>query len=428
MKNNKFVMSTMILMISAMLTKLFGFIIKIVYTRIIGEEAISLYMLIMPTYSLLITVCSLSLPIAIAKIVAEGKNSIKVAYNTSFIIILVNLFLIITTVLTSDFISTTLLHEPRCKYLLIACSLTLPFISTSSLIKGYFFGKQKVHPYAISNVIEQIIRLIIISLILPILIKKSIMHAVLGLILLSIISETSSIIIFIFFLPKKVVISKNSFHIDRFYIKDILDIALPTVSSKIIGNIGFFFEPIILTNVLISIGYPASFVIKEYGIYNAYTLGLLTIPGFFINALCQALVPEISKNRTNLKIVRKRIKQSILFSLFIGIVFSVLIFIFRNNLLLLMYNTTSGSNYIKVLVPIFVLFYLEAPLMSTLQAIGKSNITFKITTIGVIIKLLFLYILSFLHIGIYSLIYSEIINICLVVYLNFYNLKKYIYQ
>ena len=66
MKNNKFIVSTLILIIGGMFTKLLGFIIKIIYTRIIGEDAISLYMLVMPTYSLLITIASLALPIAIS--------------------------------------------------------------------------------------------------------------------------------------------------------------------------------------------------------------------------------------------------------------------------------------------------------------------------------------------------------------------------
>ena len=428
MKNNKFIVSTLTLIFGGMFTKLLGFIIKIIYTRIIGEDAISLYMLVMPTYSLLITVASLALPIAISKLVAEGKNSIKLAINTGFIIIILNFFIIITMTLTSDFIASSLLNEPRCKYLLIACSLTLPFISISSLIKGYFFGKQKVYPYAISNVLEQVVRLTIISLVLPILIKMGIMHAVLGLILLSIISEISSIIIFMFFMPKKFTIHKNDLAPNKVYIKDILNVSLPTVSSKIIGNIGFFFEPIILTNLLIYSGYSSVYVIREYGAYNAFSLGLLTMPGFFINALCQALVPEISKYTQNKKMIKRRLIQSLSLAFIIGIISSMGIYFLRDFLLETVYNTTSGANYIKILAPFFVLFYLEAPLMSTLQAIGKSMLTMKITTIGVVIKLVILAILSLCHIGIDSLIYAEIINIIVVVYLNFFYIKKYVFK
>ena len=424
MKKNKFIVSTLTLIIGGMLTKLLGFIIKVIYTRILPEYAISLYMLVMPTYSLLITCASLALPIAISKLVAEGKNSIKLATNTTIIIIIVNIIIIIGMILSSKFIATNLLNEPKCMYLLIACSLTLPFISISSLIKGYFFGKQKVYPYAISNVLEQVIRLTIIYLVLPILIKKSIMYAVIGLILLSIISEISSIIIFMFFIPKRFTITKKELSIDRTYIKDILNVSIPTVSSKIIGNIGFFFEPIILTNLLIFSGYSSKYVILEYGAYNAYTLGLLTMPSFFINALCQILVPEISKYKKNIKMIKKRIKESLIFSFLLGIISSTLIFIFRDKLLLLIYNTSSGANYIKALSLVFVLFYLEAPLTSSLQALGKSKLSMKITTIGVFIKLLFLSILSLCHIGIYSLIIAEIVNIIVVVYLDFYHIKK----
>lgn len=428
MKNNKFLVSTLTLIFGGMFTKLLGFIIKIIYTRIIGEDAISLYMLVMPTYSLLITVASLALPVAISKLVAEGKNSIKLATNTGFIIITLNFFIILIMILTSDFIASNLLNEPRCKYLLIACSLTLPFISISSLIKGYFFGKQKVYPYAISNVLEQVVRLTIISLILPVLIKIGILHAVLGLILLSIISEISSIIIFMFFMPKKFTINKSDLTPNKTYIKDILNVSLPTVSSKIIGNIGFFFEPIILTNLLIYCGYSSVYVIREYGAYNAYSLGLLTMPGFFINALCQALVPEVSKYTSNKKMIKRRLLQSLSFAFLIGTISSLGIYFLRNWLLETVYNTSSGSNYIKILAPVFVLFYLEAPLMSTLQAIGKSILTMKITTIGVTIKLLVLAILSLCHIGIYSLIYAEIINIIVVVYLNFFYIRKYVFK
>lgn len=428
MQNNKFIVSTLILIIGGMFTKLLGFIIKIIYTRIIGEDAISLYMLVMPTYSLLITIASLALPIAISKLVAEGKNSIKLAINTGFIIILTNFLIIITMFLTSDFIASNLLNEPRCKPLLIACSLTLPFISISSLIKGYFFGKQKVHPYAISNILEQVVRLIIISLVLPLLIKKGIIYAVLGLILLSIISEISSIIIFMFFLPKKFIIHKKDLLPNKYYIKEILNVSIPTVSSRIIGNIGFFFEPIILTNTLIFCGYNSNYIIREYGAYNAYSLALLTMPGFFINALCQAIVPEVSKYLHNKKMIKRRVIQALSFSFTLGFCSSILIFIFRNFLLEIIYNTSTGANYIKALAPVFVLFYLEAPLMSTLQALGKSMLTMKITTFGVVIKLLSMFLLSLCHIGIYSLVYSEIINIIFVVLINAFYIKKYVFN
>lgn len=428
MKKNLFIKSTLILILSGFLTKILGFIIKVIYTRIIGEYGISLYSIAVPTYSLLLTIATLAIPISISKLVSENKGrSIRILTSAAFLIISINLVLVFVIFLTKDFLAVNLLKEPKASPIIMAFALTLPFVSISSVLKGYFAGKQNMIPHATSNILEQIVRLIIILVVLPILKRKSDMLAILGLILLTIISEISSIIVFLFFLPKKINFNTKILPSKKIT-KDILDISIPTVSGRIIGNIGYFFEPIILTNLLLFSGYNNSYILSEYGAYNAYSLALLTMPNFFIGAIATSLLPEISKfnGNNNLKMVKRRIHQSIIFSLIIGIFFSLLIFIFRDKLLFSLYNTTKGSDYIKVLAPFFLLFYLEGVLTSSLQALGYAKVTMNITLYGVIIKLFIMAILSLCHIGIYSLVIAEIINIFFVVFFNFKYLKKYI--
>ena len=77
MKKDKFVYSTIILIISGLITKIFGMVIKIATTRVMGPEGMALYMLIVPTSVLFITISQMGFPIAITKFVAEGKNLIK---------------------------------------------------------------------------------------------------------------------------------------------------------------------------------------------------------------------------------------------------------------------------------------------------------------------------------------------------------------
>ena len=429
MNKNLFIKSTLILILSGFLTKILGFIIKVIYTRMIGEYGISLFTIATPTYSLLLTISTLAIPISISKLVSENKGrSIRILTSATFLILSINFLLILLILLTKDFIAINLLKEPLASPILLAFSLTLPFVSISSVLKGYFAGKQNMIPHATSNIIEQIIRLIIIITVLPILMKNSVMHAVLGLILLTILSEISSIIVFLFFLPKHINY-KTKLLPSKKHTKDILDISLPTVSSRIIRNVGHFLEPIILTNLLLFSGYtnvPTSFVNMELTMLIRFAL--LTIPGFFIAAISTSLLPEISKfhGEKNNIMVKRRIHQALIFSLIIGTFFSFIIFTFRDNLLFSLYNTTNGSNYIKILSPFFVLFYLEGVLTSALQALGYAKITMNITLWGVILKLIVMSILSLCHIGIYSLVIAEIVNILFVVLLNFKYLKKYI--
>ncbi len=431
MRKNKFITSTLILMAGGAITRLLGFIIKIIYTRMLGESGVSLYSIVMPTYSLLITLASLSLPISISKIVASNKfRSTKVLLSSTFIIFILNIILMIIMFLSSKFIAIHLLQNEQCYYLLISMTLTLPFISISSILKGYFFGRQRMIPNTISNILEQIVKILLILFLLPILVKKSLLLGVIGFISFNIITEIVSIITFLFFAPKKFTIHKKDIRPDSKAIKEICAISIPTVSSRFIGNIGFFLEPIILTNLLLFVGFSSDYILREYGAYNAYTIALLTMPSFFVGAVCSSLIPEISKYQSekNTEMIKRRFWQAMIFSFLIGFFFSSIIYFYRNSLLHIIYNTSLGVDYLKILAPFFVLFYLEAPLMSMLQALGHSKETMKITLVGEIIKISSLILFCLLKMGLYSLVYAEIINIIFVVILNIKKIKKFVFS
>jgi len=418
LKNDSFKISIFILLVGGFITKIFGFIIRILFTRIVGTEGMALYTIVMPTYSLFVTIATFALPISISKLVSENKiRSKRIVFSTMFFILFFEAFLILFLLFCSPFIANTLLHQDKVTPLLFACVFTLPFISLSSILKGYFLGKLKVAPNTISNIFEQGARILFLIFILPGLVEKDIMLGVVSFLLLNIITEIISIFTFCCFLPKHIHLSKEDIKPNKNIIQRILHISIPSVSSRFIGNIGFFLEPIILTNLLLLSGYSNDFILEEYAAYNAYAIGLLTLPSFFIAAICQILIPEISKYQgmSNYKMVKHRLKQALSYSFWIGLIFSLFILWFRNPLLNILYKTTNGSDYIMWLAPFFVLFYLEAPLSSALQALDKAKITFKISLYGSIMKLLLMASLSMCHIGLYSLVISEIFNIFFVV-------------
>ncbi len=422
---NKFIKSTLILIIGGILTKLFSFIIKIYFTRVIGTEGINIYAIIMPTYSLLITITQLGFPIAISNIIAKGAKSGKnIIFSVVPISLIINLFLILIVVFSAKFLTFNLLHEPKAFFPLICLSFVLPFISIASIIRGYFFGKQQMMPHTMSNILEQFFKFFIVILVLPHLLKYGIVIAVSGYILISIISETLSIIIFLLYLPKNFTIKKEDIKPDTETIKEVLSIGLPSVGGRIIGNIGFFLEPIVLSFVMLSVGYTSSFVVSQYAIYNTFVIGVLIVPTFFITALATALIPEISKTSYDKKRTKKIYYKSLSLSLFFGLFANAFIFIFAEEILQIVFHTTSGVNYIKVLACFFIFYYLEAPMASALQSLGYAKYSMKSTTIGIIFKLLFIVILSLFKIGIYSLIFSEVIFIFVVVISNYYKLKK----
>ena len=193
---NKFIKSTFILVIGGFITKLLSMIIRIALTRAVTTEGIGIYMLVLPTFNLFITLCSLGLPVAISKLVSEHKNSNKKIVLTGIPFILIfNLILIIILFLIAPILSNYLLDNSITYYPIIAIGFTLPFICISSIIKGYFFGREKMLPTMFSNVIEQLVRLGLTMTVVKKLMEYSLMYAITGVVLINVLSEGASILV-----------------------------------------------------------------------------------------------------------------------------------------------------------------------------------------------------------------------------------------
>ena len=429
MKKESFIKSTLILIIGGFFTKILGMFIKIITTRYIGLEGMSIYMLILPTFSLFLALSQLSLPTSISKLVGEEKyNNKNLIFSSIPIIIITDIILISIILLTGNFIANNLLKDSRCYLPIIAICLVLPFEAISNMLRGYFFGKQKMLPHVISHILEQIIRLTLTIILIPILLKKNIIYSVTFLVLVNMISEGISIFILLCFMPKDIIITKEDIKPDLKNIKNILDISIPNTSTRLIGNIGYFLEPILLTSGMILAGYSKSYISLEYGIITGYAMPILLLPGFFTLAISSSLIPVISKAyvNKNYKYTIKKINQGIFLSLIVGIPITILLFVFPDIFLKLIYGSNIGANYLKVLSIPFLFYYIEIPLSACLQAMNKSKEVMLDNLIGIIIKCILIYLLSLLNINIYSFIIACSFNIFIVTILHIIHIKNLI--
>lgn len=427
MKNNIFIKSTFILLIGGIITKFLGMIIKIVMSRLLSTEGIGLYMLIIPTLSLILTLSNLGFPIAISKFTAEDtRNNKNLVFSLIPISILINIIIMIVLILSSKYISTYLLKESRVYLPILCISFIIPFTSISSIIRSYFFGKQKMFPHVISNIIEDIIRLIIYIIGIPLFLKYGLVQTLCFLIISNIICEISSIIVLLFFLPKNIEIKRSDLKPNKRYIKESLSIGIPNTMGKLVGSIGYFLEPILLTFGLLLNGYSNSYIIYEYGVVSGYVIPLLLLPSFFSMAISQALLPEVSKYsvRMDYSSIKRKLRQSVILCFLIGFVFTFVIFIYPSFFLNLLYKTSEGITYIRYLAPICILQYIQSPLASTLDALGESRIIMISTFIGTVVRCIVLFLFAFLHIGIYTLILSIGFNIIVVSIYQYLKLKK----
>ena len=420
----KFINSVIILLIGGLLTKLLGMFIKIMMSRLIGTEGLGLYMMVLPTFSLFIGIGQFGLPTALSKLVAEKrKNNIKLFFSILPISLFINLLLIITIIVIAPVLANNLLHDPRCYLPILAIAVVIPFTSLSSICRSYFFGKEKMVPHVVSNLLEDIVRLILMIVGIPFFLPKGLEYAVCYIILSNVISEGASILVLFLFLPKKIQLKKEDLIPKKDYMKESLSIGIPNTTGRLLGSIGYFLEPILLTTTLLALGYSSKFITTEYGILSGYVMPLLLLPSFFTMAISQALLPLVSREYTrgNYTFVTRKIKQAILYSLAIGIPVTIFFVIFPEFPLKLIYHTNEGISYMRFLAPVCLFQYIQSPLSSCLDAMGKSRDAMVATTIGVVIRSIFLVLLSLLNIGLWGLIIAISLNVFAV---TFYCIKK----
>lgn len=410
-KNNILIKNIFILLISGGIAKVIGMIGKIIYTRTAGVDIVSLYTLITPTFMLIISICQFSFPISISKLSAEGKYDNKLLLITAYYIgFIIDIIMMLIVLLTSKIIAGMFHYEALYKAIL-SIIFILPFITISSIQRGFLHGKENMLPASFTNITEEIIKIILIISILPIAVAKSNIIAIITIILFNIITELSSIVIMNKSIKKY--LRKDKVTANKKVLKEIIKISLPTTSIRLISSIGFFLEPIILTYVLVKNGYSISYITLEYGIINSYIIPLLSMPTFFSTSIASALLPNITKaySRKKYNEFNNKLLKLIILSILIGFICLGIIMLFPYKILRIIYKINFGINYIYLIGPFFLILYMQPALSVAIQAMGKTNKLLYVSLTSTISKYLVLFISGMLGFGINSLIFAIITGI-----------------
>lgn len=409
MLKKKIIKSTLSLLFVGLITKILSTLGRIATARTIGQESMGIYMLVMPVAVFFINVIQLSLPTCINKMIAEKPEKTKnIIITSSIISLIVNSIFMICIIAFAPFIANNILKNSDTIYAINALALLIPLISLGGLLKGYYAGIGKIEITAYSQISEEIARIAFILLFGGYFIKGGAMYGAYAAILSLCMGEVFSLTHMIVSLNNLKKKSKKLFngiiYESDLSTKDILNISLPLTGGKLIGSIAYMLEPIIITNVLLKIGMSSDTIALEYGILSGYAMPLLLMPGFFANAfgrvLLQPMTASISKN--DKKEAKKLFVSLSSLSVIVGAFFSIIMFVFPNELMNILYKSTDGANYVRAFAIPFILYYLESPFISAMTALGKTKeiMIYDVLTSIIRIGLLFILLPSLKMLGV----------------------------
>ena len=193
-----FFINGLILTLTTFLMRTVGFSFSIYISNKVGAEALGTFQLISSVYLFAVTLATSGINLAATRIVVE-ETTYQVNCNTQKAIrtcLRYCLFLgCISCVLLcvfANFISTSLLHKKVPAYLFYVIAISLPFISMSSALNGYFTALRKNGKNAINRIFEQFIKISSTAYLLSLFFPAKLEYACLSLVLGEAISEVLS--------------------------------------------------------------------------------------------------------------------------------------------------------------------------------------------------------------------------------------------
>ena len=422
MKKQTMMQATFIMVVVGFVTKVLGVVNRVIITRSLGESGVGVYMLVSPTIMLLATLATVGLPIAIPALISRGDIKEKKILSVSLLISL-TLSSLITIVMffIAPFVSISLLKDERVMMPLMMIGPLLFVVSFTAILKSYFQGKENMTPGAVSTLVEQVVRMGLSIVLIAWLLPRGISYAVVGLILASIGGElVSALILSTMFLKfKKKNYPKSDFKLPKLApvnFKDVLGISLPTTGSRLIGTLTHFLEPIIVARMLFIMGYANELSTQMYGAVSGFAVPLLFMPSFVSVALTQAIVPAISKAYKNREFatIHRRLSLAFKIAFFGSGFYMMIVMIFPYEIMELLYHSQMGAGFLKVMAPIFLLLYFQAPLIATLQAIGEAKFAMRASLVASIMKISIMVALMLIPgMNIWGFVVSILFNITL---------------
>ena len=393
----KLINSFIILSASSTISKIFSILNRMLLSRLLPLEAMSLYLVIMPTLSLCLTLGQVGIPSAVFRLILHPKYKNYKVIITAIILSFFSVIVICGTLfILSPFIAHSLLKNDYTLYPILSFLIFIPLIAISGIIKNYYLAKGHVYVIAKSQIVEETSRLLFTYLFLKTPLSSSLPFLVTIAYLSMSFGELMSIIYLLLLSRKRYSFTPlKNINKQNLIMKELLNISLPLTGSRLYHCFMNFLEPILLIHVLTRLGVTQNFIQDQYAILSGYVVSMLVTPTFFCTIIYRLYLPIATddlyyhKSNTFLHLL-----YALLICFLIGLPFTLIFYFFPKQSLMVLYNTTSGYQQLKYMAFPFLLFYLQTPLSTILQAKNKNKVMFIISIIECTLEIILTYTLS----------------------------------
>lgn len=409
--SNQIVRGTMLLTFASFLSKFLGMIYVIPFNGLVGDAGGTLYSFAYTPYNIFLSLSTIGVPLAVSKFVSK-YNSLN-DYETGLRMFKAGITLMAVTGLLSflglffgagkiaEFaVPNDLSMQQDTKMVIRMVSFALLIIPSMSIVRGFFQGYQSMGPTAVSQVIEQIVRIVFVlaGAFLVIKVFDGTIATAVGLATFGAFVGAigSCVVLWIYWQKRKDYIQENITQQQYTHdipmkdlFKELFRYAGPFIIVGLATTLYQLVDMFTFERAMHAIGQNDYKI--SYAAINLYGHKLIIIPGTIATGLSLAILPALTKSfvEKNKKRIHEQINQALQ-------IIAVLVIPAAVGLLMLsdeIYGSLYGLDNIEITgsllawyAPVALLFALFTVSSSLLQGINRQGFTVISLSAGLFLK------------------------------------------
>ncbi len=374
-----FFINSVVMTVASLLLRTSGVMFNVYIAKKIGVVGMGLIEIINNVYGFAIILALSGVGLSATRLVAEelaekSDGGIRVAVRKCIIYGLafgtVSAFALF---FLSDFAGTVLIKDVRSISSLKVLAISLPFISVSSAIYGYFTAVRRIIKGIAAQTIEQVIRIALTVLALNAHSPKDAGEACLIIMTVSSITEILSLFILLLIFNKDFSRYKKAKSQTKGILRRLFSIALPVAFSSYVCSALYTIKSLMIPLGLIKSGMTKDDALGEYGIISGMVIPVIMFPSAFLSAFSSLLVPEVTEchrlgDYSKIDyILNKVFKATLIFAIAM-----VGIFLYFHDMFgMVIYESEKAGLYIRILTPLILIIYLDSMVDAMLKGLNE---------------------------------------------------------
>lgn len=372
-----FFVNAMIMTATSMLTNGAGVWFNLYVAERLGSAGMGIYQLILSVYSFTVTLASAGIHLAATRIVAEetaitGGKTVRPAMSACLLYsVAFGVAAGILLYAAAPFVGTVWLARAETVLPLRVMALTMPLLSMSTALGGYFTAVRRVVKPAIAQIFEQLLRILLTVVGLSVLFPVSNLQT--GCLLLAAAGVLSEAASFLFAWLLYV------FDLRRYprggtgqgLPKRLLRISLPVAVSSYLRSGLTTAKNLMVPMRLQAGGIPAAASLSMFGAVHGVALPVILFPAALLNSFSGLIVPEMAENNARHRDVNRMVQKMMTLNLTVSLCVCGILFSFSTELGRAVSHNPDVGIYIRLLAPVAPIMYLDTAVDCMLKGLDE---------------------------------------------------------